>query len=374
MSEAETGEPRFLIDAYLDWTEQQGVPVVEDFCVDLTKVETKPWARLDANAAFVHMKGRGDFISIFIMELMPGAKTAPQKHLYEEVFYVLSGNGTAVVEDSQGRKHSFEWGPRSLFALPLNAPYQLFNGSGREPARIASTNNMAMMMNVLRNESFIFDNPARFAEREGKIGYFAGEGDLIPTHGNRKMWETNFIPDLGSFQLTAWGSRGAGSANMVFCMADGTMHAHMSEMSVGTYKKGHQHGPDFHVFIVKGQGYSLFWEEGETELRRYDWQEGSVFAPTNMIWHQHFNTSREPVRYMATAFGSSRYPFSNEKRRIKLGVDVSVKKGGAQIEYEDQDPRIHQIFLSELKKNGVECRMNEFMDERVLLQGKKVAV
>jgi hypothetical protein len=77
---------------------------------------------------------------------------------------------------------------------------------------------------------------------------------------------------------------------------------------------------------------------------------------------------------MATAYGSSRYPFSNEKRRIKLGVDVSVKKGGAQIEYEDQDPRVHSIFLDELRKNGVECRMSEFMDERLLLQKKEVAV
>jgi hypothetical protein len=187
------------------------------------------------------------------------------------------------------------------------------------------------------------------------------------------MWETNFIPDLASFQLNSWSTRGAGSANMVFILADGTMHAHCSEMSVGTYKKAHRHGPDFHVFIVKGQGYSLFWHEGE-DLKRYDWQEGCVFAPTDMIWHQHFNTSREPVRYMATAYGSSRYPFSNEKRRIKLGVDVSVKKGGAQIEYEDQDPRVHRIFLDELRKNGVECRMSEFMDERLLLQKKEVAL
>jgi mannose-6-phosphate isomerase-like protein (cupin superfamily) len=164
------GEPRYLVDAYLDWTEQEGIPVVEDFCVDLTKVETKPWTRLGANGAFVHMKGRGDFISIFLMELPPGGKSLPQKHLYEEVFYVLSGYGTVVVEDSTGREHSFEWGPRSLFALPLNARYRLFNGSGREPARLASTNNLAMMMNALRNEAFIFDNAAVFPEREGKEG------------------------------------------------------------------------------------------------------------------------------------------------------------------------------------------------------------
>jgi hypothetical protein len=66
--------------------------------------------------------------------------------------------------------------------------------------------------------------------------------------------------------------------------------------------------------------------------------------------------------------GSSRYPFLAEKRQLKLGVDVSVKEGGFQIEYEDQDPRIHRMFLDELAKNGGKCRMAEFMDETVLLK------
>src|SRR5262249_28166399 len=83
-------------------------------------------------------KGRGDFVSIFVLELAPGAKSAPQKHLFEEVVYVLSGHGNTTIETSDGRRHSFEWGPKSLFALPLNARYQHFNSSGRERARLAS--------------------------------------------------------------------------------------------------------------------------------------------------------------------------------------------------------------------------------------------
>ena len=364
-------EPRFLIDPYLDWVEVEGVPVTEDFCVDLNAVETKPWARLGADGAIVHMKGRGDFMSVFLLDLPPAGKTNRQRHLYEEVFYVLSGHGTVVVEDAVGRSHSFEWGPKSLFALPLNAPYRIFNGSGIERARLASSNNFCMMMNALRNERFIFDNPFAFAEREGKEGYFVGEGQLVPNWGGRSMWETNLVPDMESFSLPAMSGRGAGSANMVFILAEGTMHAHCSEMPVGTYKKAHRHGPDFHVFIVTGQGYSLFWYEGENDYRRYDWHDGCVFAPTDMILHQHFNTGSTPVRYMATAYGSGRYPFSEEKRRIKKGIDVSINKGGANIEYADQDPRIHRIYLEELRKNGVTCRMGEFLDEKMLL-GERV--
>jgi hypothetical protein len=43
---------------------------------------------------------------------------------------------------------------------------------------------------------------------------------------------------------------------------------------------------------------------------------------------------------------------------------VSVKDGGAQIEYQDQDPRIHTLWLKELGKTGVTSQMGEFFDER----------
>ena len=44
-------------------------------------------------------------------------------------------------------------------------------------------------------------------------------------------------------------------------------------------------------------------------------------------------------------------------------MDVDVKKGGAQIEYGDQNPNIHRIFLEALKKGGAESKMGEMIDE-----------
>jgi mannose-6-phosphate isomerase-like protein (cupin superfamily) len=359
-----------LYEPYLDWCAAEGLPVVEDFCVDLHKVETVPWARTGARGAFVHLKGRGDFIAINLHELPPGGQTAPQRHLFEEVFLVVEGHGSAVIEHGDGARQSFEWGPNSLFAVPLNARYQLFNGSGSAPARLASTNDLPLKMNLLHDADFIFATDWRFADREGPdASYYEGGGALVKAQRKRKMWETNFVADVNAFKLQDWGERGAGSANIVFCLADGNIHAHCSEMSVGTYKKAHRHGPDFHVFIVSGSGHSLFWYDGEKDFIRLDWGHGSVFAPTEMIYHQHFNTSAEPVRYVATAMGSTRYPLTAEKKAIKMGVDVNVDDGGCQIEYEDQDPRIHAIYLEELARNGVECRMGEFMDESVLTKG-----
>jgi mannose-6-phosphate isomerase-like protein (cupin superfamily) len=356
-----------LYEPYLDWVATEGIPVVDEFCVDLHSVETKPWARTGANGAFVHLKGRGDFIAIDLHELSPGGQTAPLRHLFEEVFLVIEGHGSAVVELAPGLRHSFEWGPNSMFAVPLNARYQLFNGSGSAPARLASTNDLPLKMNLLHDEDFIFTTDWRFEDREGADeSYFEGGGKFVAASRGPQMWETNFVPDLAGFELQSWAARGAGSANIRFCLADGNIHSHCSEMPMGTYKKAHRHGPDFHVFIITGAGHSLFWHEGDKDFIRLDWGHGSVFAPTEMICHQHFNTSPDPVRYMATAMGSTRYPFSAEKRAIKMGVDVNVDDGGFQIEYEDQDPRIHKIFLDELAKNGATSRMGEFMDETIL--------
>jgi mannose-6-phosphate isomerase-like protein (cupin superfamily) len=353
-----------LFEPYLDWAAGEGVPIVEDFCVDLHKVETAPWARAGVDGAFVHLKGRGDFISLFLYDLAPGAKSTPRGHLFEEVFMVLSGHGSTSIEMADGSKRSFEWGPNSIFAIPLNARYQMFNGSGSERARLVCTNNLCLVMNLLHEDDFIFSNGWRFADREGEdVSWYEGGGQMGTVHRGLSMWETNFVPDVTSFEVKAWNSRGAGSKHIQFCLADGNLHAHCSEMAVGTYKKSHRHGPDFHVFIVSGNGYSLFWNEGNDELIRFNWQHGSVFAPTDGIFHQHFNTANVPARYVATAMGSTRYPFTEEKRAIKRGVDVSMLQGGNQIEYEDQDPRIHRLYLEALDENGIACRMGDFTDE-----------
>jgi quercetin dioxygenase-like cupin family protein len=314
------------------------------------------------------MKGRGDFANMFVLEIAPGKSTAPQRHLYEEVVYVLEGSGSTQLEFSDGTKRSFEWGARSLFAIPLNARHRHFNASGRERALLVSTTNLPMVLNVFHSEAFVFGSEFDFVERAGKKEYFAGEGDLITVRPGNHMWETNFVPDLAAIELKSWGDRGAGGTNIMFVLADGTMHAHISEMPVGTYKKGHRHGPSFHVMCVTGQGFSLMWYEGDQDFRRIDWKHGVVLAPGDRQFHQHFNTGPRPARYLATAMGGLRYPTTTANRVSLLGakegdkpaVSKSVKEGGDQIEYEDQDPRIHAEWLDEMKAAGVEPRMGKF--------------
>jgi hypothetical protein len=354
--------PRYLIDTYLDFIHAEGIPIVEGFGMNLLEIEVAAWPRMGhVRGAYALTSGRGDFIDMYVLEIPPAAATDPQKHVYEEVVYVLDGRGSTTIEASDGTRHSFEWAPRSVFALPLNARYQHFNTSGQRSARLAGVSNLPMMLNCFHNERFIFDNSFEFPDRLGEQRYFRGDGTFIETRPGRHMWETNFVPDLSTFKLMEWQARGAGGSNIMFVFANGTMHAHMSEMPVGTYKKAHRHGPDFHVFAVTGSGYSIYWYEGDSDFQRFDWQHGCVFAPADRMLHQHFNTSPEPARYLAVAFGGLRYPFAEDKKKTFMGMDVSIKDGGRQVEYADQDPRIHQMYVAELAKVGLQPRMHEYV-------------
>jgi hypothetical protein len=94
----------------------------------------------------------------------------------------------------------------------------------------------------------------------------------------------------------------------------------------------------------------------EKDYKRVEWKHGVVFAPPTRCFHQHFDTSEKPARYLALGFGSKRYPIVLERRIGSEGrrSDVSIKDGGAQVEYADQDPRLHGIWLEEIRKTGVQ--------------------
>ena len=52
--------------------------------------------------------------------------------------------------------------------------------------------------------------------------------------------------------------------------------------------------------------------------------------------------------------------FRQEILGEKVAFSTSTKDGGDQIEYADQDPRIHPIFLAEMQKQGIKAKMDRF--------------
>ena len=364
---------RFLNDPYLCWAEGEGIPIHLNFGHDLLSLETQRWDRYGAKGRFAHTHGRGDFMANYIIEVEPGKNTTPVTHLYEAFCYVLEGYGVTKLWLPNGQEQSFEWGPKSLFAIPLNCKYQIFNGSGRESVRISVTNDAPLTLNLYHNVDFVFNNPCQFPERMGEPNQFTGEGELVTIKrgagvAQLNIWETNFVPDLTGFKLYELNERGKGSLNVSFVLADGTMHAHVSQIPKGRYKKAHRHAAGTHVHAIDGEGYSLLWHEGDSEFKEFPWKHGFMYTPPFWMFHQHFNTCDRPARYLACSLGSRRYPFiSLRKKSAEGGGSTSIQNGGRQIEYEDQDPRIHRKWLEAMMANGVPSDMGDTFDEPAIL-------
>ena len=342
--------------AYELFLESEGIPVHAGVAVDdLRAAQVSPWPRLDAKGAYIRLFGAEDTDNGYLLELAPGKSSAPEKHLFEEYFFVLTGRGTCEVWNEGEQPLSFEWQEGSLFSVPLNTTHRLHNGSGSLAARLLAVTTMPIMMNLLHNSEFIFNAPYVFRDRyDARKGFFDGSGTLY----TGRVWETNFVADVRRFQLKDWLERGAGSKNIRFEFANNTMVSHVSEFPVGTYKKGHRHGPGYHVVMLSGEGYSLMWPDGAPEMTEVNWKPGTLFVPPGQWWHQHFNTGRDPARYLAIRWGGNKWKVA--AYLDNQGVDKDVTQGGNQIEYEDQDPRIHRTYVERCNANGVAVRMDQF--------------
>ncbi len=347
-------------DAYMEWLKKEGVKVYEKFYFpSLAKVELGPWPRKGGAGAVIHIVNRHMPNDCHVVEIRPGGKSEPEHHLYELTAYVVSGRGATTIWQDEKRKQSFEWQAGSLFSIPLNAWYQNFNGSGNEPVRYIAVTNAPPMMRLLGDNEFIFNCDFKFRGRySGEEDYFSGNGKLF----KRRIWESNFIANAPDMPLYGWKERGAGGVNAMLEMADNNMKSHISEFPVGTYKKGHRHGPGAHLVLLSGTaGYSLVWtKEDRSDMVKCDWQVGSmVIVPSDNCYHQHFNCGSTRARYLALRSGDM--GLNKPRGGGEEYADRSLKEGGGQVEYEDEDREIHEIFEKELAAHGAPCKMKAFI-------------
>jgi hypothetical protein len=336
---------------YNQWQAGEGIPIHKVFHIEqLGEVELGDWHRFGCRGAFVNLAD-ADITTAAVLELPPGHATNAVKHLFEALVFVVSGRGETCFAPAGRSEIALEWGPRGLFSPPLNTTYRHRNLDRQRPARLLMVSNAPLVLSLFHNERFVFDNSAVFDDRfDGQPDFFSAPGTFL---GGR-LWRTNFVPDTLEFALINWQRRGAAAKSFHLSIASNTMACHLSEFGVGTYKKGHRHGPGAHVVILQGEGYSLLWQEGQ-ERTRVDWRPGSMFSPPDMWYHQHFNTGPEPARYLAMRRGGS------PEHPLKLGMAAggNESKPVNQIEYEDEDPTIRELYERELDARGVQLNMPE---------------
>ena len=350
-------EPVALKTPYQKWAEVQGVPIIRDFYIeDLRSVPLQPWEWRGGNGAIINLIGTGDVNEAYLSEIPPGGTLKPLRMMYEETIFVVEGNGSTSIWNDANKKVTFEWGPGTIFAPPLNTWRQHFNASGTKPARLLAVTSAPPVMSMFRDMNFIFNNYYMFNDRfDAEAESFSGAGVAYERRG-RQVWDTNVVSDVRKLELFASKKRGAGGSNIQIELGENAMAVHISEFPVGTYKKAHRHGPGAHVVIIGGEGYSLMWPEGE-EPKRFDWRDGTIIVPPERWFHQHFNTGSKPARYLAIRSGGSKFgrPWGKD---TNMSQEKSIKDGGDQIEYDDEDPKIRQMFEQALEKSGAKSGMD----------------
>ncbi|MFC2071658.1 cupin domain-containing protein [Chloroflexota bacterium] len=362
---------------YEQWMEEEGIPVYESIVgvEDITELPRRPWARLGGLGTFIEIEGTKQAQALLYMaEIPPGGALEPEKHLYDELIYILRGRGLSEVWHEGQGKVSFEWGEGSLFATPLNAWHRLVNG-GREPVIFFAKTNAPIVMNAFHNTDFIFNCPYNFSDRfTGQSDYFVASEKRYK-EGTRNVWETNFVTDVRTAFLDDLFEKVAGGQLTQFRMA-AWGGCHSSEWPVGVYHKAHCHGPGALLLGLKSEGYVLVWprqygmhpyQDGHGDkVAKMDWKPGSIYSPygesgCNESFHQHFNTGPEAARHLAfrgaSDASSRKLSDPNEQSAFMVGAFTSIREGGWVIEYEDEDPEIQRMFQEELRKKGVESSM-----------------
>lgn len=325
---------------YQQWIQGEGIPSYTGSYLDsLYTAEVKPWARIGQGGAFVNLADQ-EADDGWLIEIAPGGRTEPIRHMFEAGVFVLSGRGATTFWQPGKPKQTVEWQRGSIFSPPLNCFYQHYNLDGQQPARFYAVTNAPMVINLYRSGDFPFNCDYVFGDRyAGEEDYFSAKGEQL----EEQLWKTNLVPDIRAFTLRSQPHRGYGNLRMGFLLANNQMAAHCSDFPAGSYKAGHRHGVGAHVIVLDGEGYSLLWFKGE-ERRKVDWSDGSVLSPRNEEYHQHFNTGTRPARYLAFRLGDL------DPRR------VAGEAGGApdQIEYDEEDPGIYDMYLEECAKRGAQ--------------------
>ena len=192
-----TSEARFGINAYEEWLEREGIPVHHGLALNLFELETRDWPRYGAKGAAAHFTGSGDYCNMFVLELPAGAATPPQRHLYEEIYYVSGRQQQLEFAETVAELRT---GPRFLFVL-LNAKHRHFNSGTRRSAR--DDDHAADAVNCSQTSSF---ETLYELSRSGRDAYLRARR-LDDDPSRQQHLETNFVPGR-HVNFTPWEDRG----------------------------------------------------------------------------------------------------------------------------------------------------------------------
>jgi uncharacterized RmlC-like cupin family protein len=284
---------------YEHWFQKNkdSMPTFEGLIIQDARTEPlEYWGEMGVDGLYIKMADY-QITDGWILEIPPHGKTKRLRHLFEAGMYFFGGPGHIVLQQEGNRAQRIDYDYRSLYSVPLNVQYQIFNDSDK-PVRLVAVTSFPFSLNAFNNEDFVRNNEYAFRDRYNTEEDYA----TVSKHTGPNDTTTNFVKDALEFELDEYDQRGKGTTNMHWKMSGNSIiDLHVSEMPGGVYKKAHRHSSDAFILLTSGEGYSLTWPEGHYEDRvRVDWQEGTIFVPPIYWYHQHLNPHpTDSARYLA---------------------------------------------------------------------------
>jgi quercetin dioxygenase-like cupin family protein len=360
--------------------ESEGIPIFRDIGVRRVQdLPLAPWSRTGGRGTYIQLYGTEGKWGCHLVEVPGRGALKPEKHLYEEIYYVVDGRGSTEVWLTESERQTFEWQAGALFSIPINAWHRIVNASA-SPALLLGGTTAPNLFNLMDDAGAIFNNPYEFRNRFSAADDFYAyktEVERDPVRG-LAMRRTNYIPDAASCELPLDNRRSPGSRRVEPSMTDNVFYLWIAQHESGRYSKAHAHTSAAVLICLKGKGYTYSWPEhagvtpwkdGKGHLvKRVDYEPVGMVsaAPGGARWyHQHFGVSEDPLRLTAW-FGPhspGREPGPpGEQHTDYTGMDIP--EGGTAIPYWMEDPYVAQEFSRTLERNGATNGMRPEFYER----------
>ena len=355
---------------YEDYMAAEGPPIhrgVSGFS-DVRALELGDWPRLGGRGAFIELEGIGNIQGVWLLGVPSGSSLEPERHLFEEVFFVVEGRGRTTVWLDGSEPESVEWQANSVFTVPLNAWHRHEAGPSGDALLIVGSN-APVAMQFFMNTDFVFGCDYAFRDRyQPGTGYFTPTPLKLHPMNGRALNSDAYIPDATAIDIPLDGQRGAGYRHFELQMGGNFYDGWIGEYPTGRYSKAHAHESGPVLVCLSGAGYTLAWpkalgirpwESGHgDQVVRTDYGAGGVVsaAPGGADWfHAHFGASRTPFRAMALSGGHPKRVIGQPGDEVSENRDLRL--GGDTIGYADEDPFIRQLFREVLASVGASFDM-----------------
>ena len=367
------------LSPYNRFLQEEGIPLFRGLGIrDVRDLPRQPWKRMGGKGSYIQFDGTDGLHGMYVLEVPGAGALNPERHIYEEMFYVLEGRGSTEVWYEGTKKHIFEWTEGTLFTVPLNAYHRLVNATS-SPAIIIAGTTAPEILNVLPSRNFIFENPYQFVEGLDQDYYKVSQELEVTTDTGRAARRTNIIPDILTTELPLDNQRLPGFRRIEPHIGSDRIFTFMWQYPSGRYSRGHGHASGAIIICLKGRAYTFNWptdvgtrpwEAGKGEqVNRIDYGAGGMVtaAPGGGTWfHQHFACSKDDPRFLIFAGGRTyTQPSSvHTKETLRPGdehvsTNWDIEEGGGSISYPSEDPMIRKIYQEELAKEGATFTMPE---------------